>query len=187
MSMVGGHGTVAELGETVLTVSEYTAAQKAVSKLIEAEVPAKEIAIVGIGVRTIEKITGRLGFGFVIRSGVVNGVLIGLFFGAIMVLTSPEAPIQLFAAFLFIGVAVGMCLSLITYLLVRRRRDYASTTQLSADTYEVRVRATSLAKAREALGAGRPAPAREPVNLDEPPKYGERIAPTDAAAAGEEA
>lgn len=184
MSMLGGHGGVAELGEIVLSAPEYSAAQKAVSKLIAGDVPAKEITIVGVGVRTVEKVTGRLGLGSAARSGIINGVLIGLFIGAIMVLTSPEAPIQLFAGFLFIGVAIGMFMSFISYLIVRRKRDYASVMQLSADTYEVRVLASSFAKAREVLGGGRSPVARTPVNLDEPPRYGERIVPGSDAGAG---
>ena len=90
-------------------------------------------------------------------------------------LGNPEVPIQLFVGFVFIGVALGMLLSLVTYAIVRRRRDFASVTQFAADHYEVRVQATSLAKARQVLGAVRPATVRPPVNLDEPPKYGERI------------
>ncbi|SEC52100.1 hypothetical protein SAMN04489807_3469, partial [Microbacterium hydrocarbonoxydans] len=65
----------------------------------------------------------------------------------------------------------------VTYAIVRRRRDFASITQFAADHYEVRVQASSLAKARLALGAATPAPVRAPVNLDEPPRYGERITP----------
>jgi hypothetical protein len=70
-----------------------------------------------------------------------------------------------------------MLLSLITYAIVRRRRDFASVTQFAADHYEVTVQPGSLAKARQVLGAQRVAPVRPPVNLDEPPKYGERIPP----------
>ncbi len=181
--MVGGHGGVSDVGESVLSTGEYAAAQKTVSKLIAGDVPAKDISIVGIGVRTVEKVTGRLGFASAARSGAVNGVLFGMFFGAILLLTTPDAPVQLFAGFLFIGVAIGMCLSLVSFSIIRRRRDYASVTQLAADAYEVRVQAASLAKAREVLGAGRPEATRAAVNLDEPPRYGERIAPAGAGSA----
>ena len=188
MSMLGGHGAGADVGETVASLSEYPSAQKVVSKLIAGEVPAKDISIVGMGLRTVERVTGRLGFGAAARSGAVNGVLIGLFFGAVVVLTNPEAPIQLFAGFLFIGVALGMCMGLVSYAIVRRRRDYASVTQIAADSYEVRVQPASLAHARPGGGAARPAPARAPVNLEEPPRYGERIpaADADGAAPGDD-
>lgn len=176
MSMMRGPAGAEDTGETVVSVSEYEAAQKAVSTLIAHEVPAREIAIVGIGVRTIEKVTGKLGYATAARAGAINGVLIGLLLAAVLVLTSPEAPSQLFVGFVLIGIAIGMCFSLISYSLLRRKRDYASVMQLAADTYEVRVQAASLAKARSALGQKRAA-SPPPVNLDEPPQFGERIPP----------
>lgn len=164
-------------GEIVASTRDYEGAQKTVSKLIAQEVPARDIAIVGQSVRTVERVTGRLGYAAAARSGAINGVLIGLFLSAILVIGNPEVPIQLFVGFVFIGVALGMILSLVTYAIVRRRRDFASVTQFAADHYEVRVQAASLAKARQALGAVRPATTRPPVDLDEPPRYGERITP----------
>lgn len=186
--MLNRPATGTAVGETVASVREYEAAQKTVSKLIAAEVPARDIAIVGQSVRTIERVTGRLGYAAAARSGAVNGVLIGLLLSAILVIGNPDAPIQLFVGFVFIGVALGMILSLVTYAIVRRRRDFASVTQLAADHYEVTVMPVSLAKAREALGTGqRTEVVRPPVDLDEPPRYGERVAPgTDAAAAAQQ-
>lgn len=170
-----------DTGEVVASTRDYESAQKTVSKLIAGEVPARDIAIIGQDVRTVERVTGKLGYAAAARSGAINGVLIGLFLAAILVIGNPEVPIQLFVGFVFIGVAVGMLLSLVTYTIVRRRRDFASVTQFTADHYDVTVMPASLAKARQALGAVRPAPARPPVNLDEPPRYGERITPTPAS------
>lgn len=165
-----------DTGEVVASMRDYESAQKTVSKLIAAEVPAREIAIIGQSVRTVERVTGRLGYAAAARSGAINGVLIGLFLSAILVLGNPDAPMQLFVGFVFIGVALGMLLSLVTYAIVRRRRDFASVTQFAADHYEVTVQPASLAKARQVLGAVRQTTvSRPPVNLDEPPKYGERI------------
>ncbi len=164
-----------EVGEIVASVRDYASAQKTVSKLIAGEVPARDITIVGQSVRTIERVTGRLGYATAARSGAINGILIGLFLSAIFVLGNPDAPIQLFLGFVLVGVAIGMILSLVTFSLVRRRRDFASVTQVAADHYEVTVLPASLAKAREVIGTQRPAPVRPPVNLDEPPRYGERV------------
>jgi hypothetical protein len=183
MSMLNRPANGTETGEIVASMRDYESAQKTVSKLIAGEVPARDIAIVGQSVRTVERVTGKLGYAAAARSGAINGVLIGLFLSAILVLGNPEVPIQLFVGFVFIGVAVGMILSLVTYAIVRRRRDFASVTQFAADHYEVTVQPTSLAKAREVLGAARVAPVRPPVNLDEPPRYGERITPGTPAPA----
>lgn len=175
------------VGEPVTSVREYEAAQKAVSTLIAGEIPARDIAIVGQGVRTIERVTGKLGYATAARSGAVNGVLIGLLLSAILVIGNPDAPIQLFVGFVFIGVAIGMIMSLVTFAIVRRRRDFASVTQMAADHYEVTVLPNSLAKARDVLGTGtRTQVVRPPVDLDEPPRYGERITPGAQTSAPED-
>lgn len=175
-----------DTGEIVASMRDYESAQKTVSKLIAGDVPARDIAIVGQSVRTVERVTGKLGYAAAARSGAINGVLIGLFLAAILVLGNPEVPIQLFLGFVLIGVAVGMLLSLVTYAIVRRRRDFASVTQFAADHYEVTVLSTSLGKARQVLGANNVAPVRPPVNLDEPPRYGERITPGATSPSPEE-
>ncbi|MFJ4167413.1 general stress protein [Microbacterium sp. NPDC089698] len=202
MSMLNTSGPAGEIGETVATVTEYEAAQKLVSQLIAGEIPARAIAIVGVGVQTVERVTGRLGYANAARSGAVNGVLIGLFLSAIFVLGNPSVPMQAFIGILFVGVAIGMILSLITYSIVRRRRDYASVMQLKADHYEVTVLPDSVGKARQVLGrAVTPIPQPGPAagaatgpavgsaagpaaappqygeRIEEPPRYGERIAP----------
>lgn len=170
------------VGDTVAAFPSYEAAQKAVSSLISAEVPARDIAIVGQGLRSIERITGRLGYATAARSGAVNGLLLGLLMSFIFVLGQPNVSVAVFLGVLLIGVAIGMLLSLVTYAIVRRRRDFASVMQVVADQYEVCVLPTSIHKAREVLGpvttnAGpvdRPAP---PAVDDAPPQYGERITP----------
>lgn len=188
MTMMGGRFPKGsdEVGQTVASFPTYEAAQKVVSSLIAAEIPARDIAIVGQGLRSIERITGRLGYASAARSGAVNGLLLGLLFSAILVIGSPAVPIQAFVGVLFVGIAIGMLLSIVTYSLVRRRRDYASVVQVVADHYEVTVSAGSLHRARQVLG-----PQSAPVAADapppatpssaapvEPPRYGERIEPT---------
>ncbi|WP_045275778.1 general stress protein, partial [Microbacterium terrae] len=156
MSMIGGRPASGstEVGETVAQFPTYEGAQKAVSSLIAGEVPARDIAIVGSGLRSIERITGRLGYASAARSGAVNGLLLGLLFSAIIVIGSPDVPIQAFVGVLFVGIAIGMLLSIVTYSFVRRRRDFASVVQVVADHYEVTVAAGSIHKARGVLAGG---------------------------------
>ncbi len=142
-----------EVGETIATYPTYEAAQKAVSTLIAGEVPAKDIAIVGQGLRSVERVTGRLGYAAAARSGAINGVLLGLFFSAIVVLGTPSVPIQVFVGVLFVGIAIGMLLSIVTYSFVRRRRDFASVMQVIAASYDIAVSAGSIHRARQILGA----------------------------------
>jgi xanthosine utilization system XapX-like protein len=188
-----------DVGQSVASFPTYEAAQKAVSTLIAAEVPARDIAIVGQGLRSIERVTGRLGYATAARSGAINGVLLGLLFSAILVIGSPAVPIQAFVGVLFVGIAIGMLLSIVTYSFVRRRRDFASVMQVMAERYEVTVANDSVQRARQVLGrsvpedrrpaaTGRPAapvapPTAAPTDAAaEPPRYGERVAPTAGVA-----
>lgn len=203
MSMMGGRFPQGpdEIGQAVADFPTYERAQKAVSALIAADVPARDITIVGKGLRSLERVTGRLGYASAARSGAVNGLLLGLLFSAILVIGSPSVPIQAFVGVLFVGIAIGMLLSIVTYSFVRRRRDFASVTQVVADHYEVTVAAGSVHRARQVLGpqAAAPAeaasaavpdadPAADPPlygeraqapaeAVEEPPRYGERVAP----------
>jgi xanthosine utilization system XapX-like protein len=193
MTMMGGRFPKGsdEVGQAVASFPTYEAAQKSVSSLIAADVPARDIAIVGQGLRSIERITGRLGYAAAARSGAVNGLLLGLLFSAILVIGSPSVPIQAFVGVLFVGIAIGMMLSIVTYSFVRRRRDYASVMQVVADHYEVTVAASSLQRARQILGPqtapadaapGPESPRAAPDPSAEPPQYGERVAPPDGSA-----
>lgn len=212
MSMIGGRFPQGpdDVGQTVAEFPSYDRAQKAVSTLIAADVPARDIAIVGQGLRSVERVTGRLGYASAARSGAINGVLLGLLFSAILVIGAPSVPIQAFVGVLFVGIAIGMLLSIVTYSIVRRRRDYASVTQVVADHYEVTVAASSVQRAKQVLGpraaaSGSPepitpaaghAPAPQPLPTPvetpvparpAPPQYGERIPPGDAAPTPEDA
>ena len=53
---------------------------------------------------------------------------------------------------MLVGIALGMLMSIITYSIVRRRRDYTSITQVLADRYEVTVLPRSIHRAREVVG-----------------------------------
>ncbi|GLJ60439.1 hypothetical protein GCM10017576_05680 [Microbacterium barkeri] len=182
MSMWSGRGRAPEVGETVASFRDYDGALKAVSKLIAAEVPARDIAIVGTALRSIEKVTGRLGWAQAAWAGALNGVLLGLLLGAMVVIWTPALPMGAFVGMLLLGVAMGMVFGLVNYMIVRRRRDFASVMQVTADHYEVAVERASVAKARQVLGT---APTRteriDPVSLTEPPRFGVRIDPRTGA------
>jgi xanthosine utilization system XapX-like protein len=179
MSMMGGRFPQGpeDTGQTVASFPTYEAAQKAVSTLIAAEIPARDISIVGHDLRSVERVTGRLGYAAAARSGAINGLLLGLLFAAIFVLGSPTVPIQAFVGVLFVGIAIGMLLSLVTYSFVRRRRDYASVMQVIAEHYEVHVAASSIHRARQVLGLTETAAPPVAPETDEPPQYGLRVTP----------
>ncbi len=170
-----------EVGEKIASFPTYEQAQKAVSSLIAGEVPARDIAIVGSGLRSIERITGKLGYATAARSGALNGLMLGLLFAFIFVLGMPTVQISAFIGVLLVGMALGMILSIGTYSIVRRRRDFASVMQVAADHYDVCVAAPSVHKARGIVGpagsAAAPTVVSRPAPSDSaPPQYGERVA-----------
>ncbi|CAH0159817.1 hypothetical protein SRABI128_00759 [Microbacterium sp. Bi128] len=105
--------------------------------------------------------------------------MLGLLFAFIFVLGTPTVEISAFIGVLLVGMALGMLLSLGTYSIVRRRRDFASVMQVTADHYDVCVAAASLTKARGVLGpaaTARTVVARPTTPTDAaPPQYGERV------------
>ncbi len=162
MSMNGGRypQSLEDVGQTVASFPTYEAAQKAVSTLIAADVPARDIAIVGQGLRSVERVTGRLGYATAARSGAINGVLLGLLFSAILVIGSPSVPIQAFVGVIFVGIAIGMLLSIITYSFVASapRLRLGDAGHRRALRSERRRRRASSARARCSVA---PEPSRE--------------------------
>lgn len=180
MSMTGPNvQSPRDIGETIASYDDYEAAQKAVGRLIDAEIPAREISIVWANLRLVETVTGRLGYGRAAWSGALNGAMLGLLFGAVYTLLSPEASLQLLVGFMLVGTALGMLMQLLSYRLVRRRRDYSSATRPVADHYDVAVQTGHAARARDVLGEGRRAPTQvvRPSGPLPPPQYGVRVDP----------
>lgn len=174
-----------DVGETVATYSKYEGAQRAVSKLIEKEIPARDIAIVGKGLRSVEKVTGKLGWGRAAWQGAMNGLLLGMLIAAFAVIWVPDASMAMIGGVLLIGVAFGMALRILNYSLVRRRRDYASMMTITAERYEVAVTGLYTSKSREILSTTKPrTTVSRPPSMD-PPQYGVRITDQPRAAAPE--
>ncbi|WP_156762039.1 general stress protein [Microbacterium karelineae] len=185
MSMLNAAAPVPEVGETVATYAKYEGAQKAVSKLIEQNIPARDIAIVGSALRSIEKVTGRLGWARAAWQGALNGVMIGLLFAAFTIIWMPQLDMAMIGGILLIGVGFGMLFRILTYSIVRRRRDFASVMTVSADHYEVAVSREHVTEARRLLGTTKPRTQVVAPPSNEPPRYGIRVtdAPRQAAPA----
>ncbi|MGF3053568.1 general stress protein [Microbacterium sp. YY-03] len=176
MSMMGANIGKNDIGETVASFPEYEAAQKAASQLIEADIPPRDIAIVGNGLRSVERITGRLGYLTAARGGLINGLMLGIGAWAIQAIVNPEIPGAVYFATLFICMTIGMALSFMSYFIMRRRRAFASVMAVVADHYDVTVKMTSIHKARQIMNEARGMRPRAPKFIDNsPPKYGERL------------
>lgn len=175
MSMLNAAGPTPEVGETVATYTTYEGAQKAVSRLIAENIPARDIAIVGNALRSVEKITGKLGWAQAAWQGALNGVMLGLLFAAFTIIWMPQIDMAMIGGILLIGVGVGMAFRLLSYSIVRRRRDFASVMAVTADHYEVAVSHAHVPAARRLLGTTKPRTQVAQPPSNEPPRYGIRI------------
>ncbi len=133
------------------TYDTYPEAQSVVDRLAKAEFPVKQLAIVGSGLRTVERVTGKLTWGKAAGAGAASGAWIGLFFGFVLFLFSPEPNFASLLAAILIGIAFGMIFGITSYAITRRRRDFTSTNQVLASHYEVIIDPTLTARARDVL------------------------------------
>ena len=158
---------------------DYAGAQKAVDTLSDNGFPVQNTAIVGVDVRIVESVLGRLTWGRAALNGLLTGawfgVLIGLFVG---LFSSGDGNIwPLVGLGLLYGAAFGIVWGLISHALTGGKRDFVSRQQLLASRYDVLCEQAVIGDARKILGLGPSWPPplpNEPVD-DVPPTVGERV------------
>jgi hypothetical protein len=128
-------------GEPVLTTNSYVSAVAAVDTLAYARFPVERVTIVGHGISTVEKVTGRASYARALGTGALNGALIGLFFGLVFdwwgALTPSTGWGWLALWGLIYGAVLGGLIGLALYGFYGGRREFASAGSLQADRYEV--------------------------------------------------
>lgn len=140
-------------GEVVAHFETYLEAQAAVDTLSKRDFPVSQVSIVGSGLKTVERVTGRLTYAKAAGTGALSGAWFGLFIGLLLYLFSGDSSSLLFVgAAVLIGAGFGMIFSIVTYTLGRRRRDFTSIHQVLASSYDVLVEPSQLIRAREILG-----------------------------------
>lgn len=142
-------------GEVVAAYDSYNEAQAAVDVLAKADFPVKQLSIVGNDLKTVEHVTGKLSWGRVAIAGAASGAWMGIFFGLLFFIFSPDgAGMPFLLAAVLIGAGFGMLFGLVSYAVNRRRRDFTSTTQVLATSYNLVVEASLVNRARNVLGGG---------------------------------
>ncbi|WP_010206173.1 general stress protein [Salinibacterium sp. PAMC 21357] len=141
-------------GDVLGSYDSYTDAQSVINQLAKAEFDIKNIAIVGRDLTTVEVVTARLSYGRAALGGAITGAWLGLFFGLITTILAPVTPQQvgIFFAAVLTGAGIGMIFGVVNYSMMRKRRDYAATSQLIADRYEIIISPERTAKAHSILG-----------------------------------
>jgi hypothetical protein len=146
----------------------YLEAQKAVDTLSDNHFPVQNVAIVGVDVRIVEAVLGRMSWGRAATSGLLSGawfgLLIGLLIGLFSSTTGSLLPIMVLG--LLYGAAFGIVWGLIGYAFTGGRRDFVSRQQLLAQRYDVLCEATVIGDARTILGLGGGTPAGAAATTD---------------------
>ncbi|MFN8167789.1 MAG: general stress protein [Candidatus Nanopelagicales bacterium] len=144
---------------------EYADAQKAVDTLSDNGFPVQNTAIVGVDVRIVEAVLGRMSWGRAAVSGLGTGawfgILIGLFVGLFSSTSGGLLP--LIGLGLLYGAAFGIVFGLISYAFTRGRRDFISRQQLVATRYDVHCEQSVIGEARKILGLGGGWPPTDPT------------------------
>ena len=132
----------------------YNEAQFAVDKLSDNKFPVQNVAIVGVDLRTVEAVVGRLSWGRAALSGLGMGVWFGLLIGLfVSIFASGEgSTLNLLLMGVIYGAAFGIVFGLMSYAFTGGRRDFTSRSQLTAGRYDVVCDAGVLNQARQILG-----------------------------------
>lgn len=137
-------------GELLGRYRSYEDAQKVVDHLTAAEdFDVKALTIVGNDLRSVEHIRTRLTYPRVALGGAAQGAMFGAFIGLILYLFSPEASIYNFAFSVVLGMAIWMIIGVIGFGMRKGKREYASSSQLVATTFDVVCEFSSAHRARQ--------------------------------------
>ncbi len=133
---------------------EYAQAQQAVDYLSGHRFPVQNLQIVGSGLISVERVTGRLSRRKIAVAGMVAGFWLGVFVGLVFAVFG-NLQVWFVAAAPLVGALCGLLWSQLAVDVPGRERGYASTNQMIAASYEILVEHSVAAQARELL-AGRP-------------------------------
>ncbi|MGG7654759.1 general stress protein [Kocuria rosea] len=164
-------------GEVIGRYATYADAQKAVDHLADEQFEVDRIAIVGNDLKSVEQVTGRLSYPKVAGQGALNGMVFGAFLGMILSLLGGEQWLSTLLVSVLMGGAFWMLLATITYAMQRGKRDFTSTNQIVATSYDV-VAAPEVAQRAQQVLQGlrglqslpRTAPAPRPAPQQGPPQ-----------------
>jgi heat induced stress protein YflT len=137
------NGTSATTRRVVASYSTYRDAERAVDYLSDNGFPVERTAIVGNGLRLVEQVTGRMGYGMAALRGALAGGFVGLLIGWLFALFNWLDPVVasgwLIVDGLWFGAVAGGVLGVLQHALAQGRRDFASVPMMQADRYDVLV------------------------------------------------
>ncbi|MFJ2662140.1 general stress protein [Arthrobacter koreensis] len=172
-------------GELVGRYTAYLDAQKAVDYLADSKFPVHLVSIVGNELKSVERVTGRLTYPRVAMSSAATGAWFGLFVGlALMLFGGGDSYLSLIPS-MALGAIFWLLFGVLAYAFQRGRRDFTSTSQVIATSYDVIVAPEAANEARRLLSqlpmvgqSGHPAPPSgqppfQPPYQQQPPYSGQ--------------
>ncbi|MEZ5185407.1 MAG: general stress protein [Candidatus Nanopelagicales bacterium] len=134
--------------------ASYSEAQAAVDKLSDSKFPVQNVAIVGVDLRLVEAVVGRLSWGRAALSGLGMGAWFGLLLGLFVSLFArgDGSTFSLVLLGLMYGAAFGIVFGLISYAFTGGKRDFLSRSQITAGRYDLHCDAAVIGQARQILG-----------------------------------
>jgi hypothetical protein len=159
---------------------DYAAAQQAVDTLSDKGFPVQNVAIVGVDVRIVESVIGRVTWGRAAISNMLTGAWFGLLIGLFVGLFSAtsDSLLPLVGLGLLYGAAFGIVLGLVTHAISGGKRDFVSRQQLQAARYDVLCERAVIDEARKVLGLGTGWPPAPSGDVTAPPTTTPTTTPT---------
>ena len=142
----------------VAAFDSYGGAERALDFLSDKGFPVQHTKIVGVGLRMVEHVLGRMTYLRAAGLGAAAGAWFGLLFGVFVAVFTANVVWWLATILwaLLWGAVAGAVFGLVSHALTGGRRDFVSASQLLADRYEVVVDPAYAERARELLSADRP-------------------------------
>lgn len=136
---------------SVATYAEYADAQRAIDYLSDQGFPVEHTAIIGTGLRLVERVLGRLTVGRAALAGLASGAWFGLFVGLLFGIFSSSSWLAVVLGGVLIGAVWGAIFGAIAHATTGGRRDFSSRSTLQATEYAVTVTADHAEQARTLL------------------------------------
>src|SRR3712207_5828043 len=126
-------------GVQVGSYDSYERAQAAVDFLSDEKFPVENVTIIGSDLRMIETVTGRLTMGRALAAGAAGGAWWGLFVGLLLGIFSADGGQWVGSVLtgLLVGLLFGAVFGAMGYAATRGRRDFTSTSKITASRYDV--------------------------------------------------
>lgn len=144
-------GRVLPTGETIGRYTSYLDAQKAVDYLADNKFAVQRVAIIGNDLKAVERVTGRLSYPRVALGSAATGAWFGLFVGLILSLFANSDMASTVPSSIALGAIFWLLFGVLTYAFQRGKRDFTSTNQVVATSYDLLVDPALAGEARRLL------------------------------------